>query len=74
MNKIIIHVDDDIPETRAVECVHNVMRLGMISVAPGNNGRMQYCYHTTIGNSPSIEVSASRLLSGTHVFRVWSRE
>lgn len=73
MSKIIIHVDDGIPDSRALQVVSKVMDMGMISVAHGNKGHMQYCYHTTVYGLPVIEVSATRLRRGTHVFRVWER-
>lgn len=70
--KIIIEIDDDITDSRALQVVNRVILQGLISRAPGKEGHMQYCYHTTVMSTESdaIGVSATRRKSGTHKFYV----
>lgn len=70
MGKIIIGIEDGISDERAMDVVTMVIRQGKISVAPGNEGHMQYCYHTTIRGVSPVCVAATRRKSGTHKFLV----
>jgi hypothetical protein len=69
MTKFIIEIADDVTDEEALMKAMLTARQGKISVAPGNEGHMQYCYHTFFGcpgRHTGISVSATRLKSGTH--------
>jgi len=75
MTKFIIEIADDVTDEEALMKAMLTVRQGKISVAPGNEGHMQYCYHTEFGcpgrGRYRIAVSAKRLPSGTHKFYIY---
>ena len=67
-NKIIIHIDDNIDTTIALQLVQSVVAMGKIS-----GSETQYCYHTefsTDNYAENYRVTADAN-SKPHVFRVW---
>lgn len=66
--KIIIHIDEGIDTTTALQLVQSVVARGKIS-----NSGTQYCYHTEFStdNYPENYHVSAEINDKSHVFKVW---
>lgn len=65
MRRIILNIEDGIPDQQAAECLIGVLRIGKISKTSRGE---QYCFHTT--TMSGLEITVTKQKSGTESFRI----